>query len=434
MNSKLKEFLKKNIEKSKNLFKITANVGFFHLISSNYAIRIFGFVSQIFVAWILTPTDIGRIRVWQSFFSISQILSAFGFESSTLKLCSEDRTNEEKFNIYSKAINYVLPSIFFTYLIINILAFFNVLSPDQAVNKYAWLFFLSLFPVTINNVQLSYLRARKQIKEYANIQLITKLISILFVIALTYLYYLSGYLIALIIGYIFSFVLIKQLVNKNSFKTTHMPHKAVLKLHLRYSLPVVVDDFAGMISQNLDILILNFIIITRDDVGYYGFAVTLITMMSVISYSMYQIVVPYFSSKSNNIKEILVLFNKYEIKWALISLIILIIAVAFTVPFLKYAMNGKYSDSVQYFIPLAISWYFKSNLYYQAGAIFGMGKMSLLATFSIISVLITSILLWIAITIYGIIGAAYGMMFAMFLNLIFIKIYFKFRYNLTRIE
>lgn len=425
--------LKEYIIKIKNLLKISSNVGFFHLISSNYAIRIFGFVSQIFVAWILTPADIGRIRVWQSFLSISLILSAFGFESSTLKLCSEDRTNEEKFTLYNKAISYVIPSIVLTYLVINILAFFNVLSPDQTVNNYAWLFFLALFPVTINNVQLSYLRALKKIKEYANIQLITKLISILFVIGLTYLFYLTGYLIALLIGYLFSFVLIKQLVNKNSFKGKAYTKEPLLKMHLKYSLPVVVDDFAGMISQNLDILILNFVILTRDDVGYYGFAVTLITMMSVISYSMYQIVVPYFSEKSSSIKEILVLFNKYELKWALLSLIILLLAVATAVPLLMYTMNGKYSESIQYFIPLAAAWYFKSNLYYQAGAIFGMGKMSLLATFSIISVFITSFVLWIAIEIYGIIGAAYGMMFAMFLNLILIKVYFKFKFNIKKI-
>ena len=68
-------------------------------------------------------------------------------------------------------------------------------------------------------------------------------------------------------------------------------------MHLKYSIPVVIDDFAGMISQNLDIIILNFIILSRDEVGYYGFATTLLAMMTVISYSMYQIIVPVFFRK-----------------------------------------------------------------------------------------------------------------------------------------
>ncbi len=425
----MKSFFKENISRSKNLFKISSNVGFFHLISSNLAIKIFGFASQIFVAWILTPTDIGRIKVWQSFLSISLITASFGFESSTLKLCSEDRTNEERFLIYKKAINYIIPSLLITYIIIVLLSYLGILSPDSTVNNYTWLFFLALFPLTINGIQLSYLRALKKIKEYANIQLITKAISIIFILSLTYFFYLSGYLIALIMGYILSFILIKRLVDKNSYRNENIDKTPVLKMHLKYSLPVVVDDFAGMVRQNLDILILNFIILSRDEVGYYGFASTLITMMTVISNSMYQIVIPYFSEKSNDLTKILALYKKYEVKWTLFSLVIMILAILFTIPFLTYAMNGKYLQSIQFFIPLAIAWIFKSILSFLAGALFGMGKMTFLMVFSIVSVIITSLFLWITISHYGIIGAAYGMMFAAFLNLIIIEFFFRKKYK-----
>jgi len=428
----LKNFFKENISRTKNLFKISSDVGFFHLISSNYAIKIFGFASQIFVAWILTPTDLGRIRVWQSFLSIALITASFGFESSTLKLCSEDWTNEEKYSIYNKALHYIIPSLFITYFVVILLSIFGILSPDKIVNNYTWLFFLALFPLTINGVQLSYLRALKKIKEYANIQVITKLISIIFIICLTYFYNLWGYLVALIFGYLLSFYLIKRLVNKNSYKSVNIVKTPILKMHLKYSIPVVIDDFAGMISQNLDIIILNFIILSRDEVGYYGFAVTLLAMMTVISYSMYQIIVPYFSEKSNDIQQILIMFNKYEFKWAFVSLIILVFAVLFTIPFLYYAMSGKYVQSTQYFIPLAIAWFFKSNLSFQAGALFGMGKMLFLATFSIISVLITAGFLWISIGYYGSIGAAYGMMFAALFNLIIIKSFFKKKFRINK--
>lgn len=428
----MKNFFKENISRTKNLFRISSDVGFFHLISSNYAIKIFGFASQIFVAWILTPTDLGRIRVWQSFLSIALITASFGFESSTLKLCSEDRTNEEKYSIYNKALHYIIPSLFITYFVVILLSIFGILSPDKIVNNYTWLFFLALFPLTINGVQLSYLRALKKIKEYANIQVVTKAISIIFIISLTYFYNLWGYLVALIFGYLLSFYLIKRLVNKNSFKSVNIVKTPILKMHLKYSIPVVIDDFAGMISQNLDILILNFIILSRDEVGYYGFAVTLLAMMTVISYSMYQIIVPYFSEKSNDINQILIMFNKYEKKWAFVSLIILVFAVLFTIPFLFYAMDGKYVQSTQYFIPLAIAWFFKSNLSFQAGALFGMGKMLFLATFSIISVLITAGFLWISIGYYGSIGAAYGMMFAALFNLIIIKSFFKKKFRINK--
>jgi O-antigen/teichoic acid export membrane protein len=430
----LKKFFKENISGTKNLFKVSSNVGFFHLISSNFAIKVFGFASQIFVAWILTPTDLGRIKVWQSFLSISLITASFGFESSTLKLCSEDRTNEEKYLLYTKAVRYAFPFLLITYVIIVLLSHFGVLSPDKAVNNYTWLFFIALFPLTINGIQLSYLRALKKIKEYANIQVITKAISIVFIIGLTYFFYLSGYLVALILGYFLSFILIKRLVTKNSYKTTHAVKSTLLKTHLKYSIPVVIDDFAGMVRQNLDILILNFIILSRDEVGYYSFASILITMMTVISNSMYQIVVPYFSEKSESISKIIAMFKKYEKKWAFFSLLIMILAILFTVPFLTYVMNGKYINSIKFFIPLAVAWFFKSILSFLAGALFGMGKMRFLAVFSIISVIVTSLFLWITISHYGIIGAAYGMMFAALFNLFIIEFFFRRKYKVDLLK
>jgi O-antigen/teichoic acid export membrane protein len=92
-------------------------------------------------------------------------------------------------------------------------------------------------------------------------------------------------------------------------------------------------------------------------------------------------------------------------------------------------MNGKYLQSIQFFIPLAIAWFFKSILSFLAGALFGMGKMTFLMVFSIVSVIITSLFLWITISHYGIIGAAYGMMFAAFLNLIIIEFFFRKKYG-----
>ena len=127
------------------------------------------------------------------------------------------------------------------------------------------------------------------------------------------------------------------------------------------------------------------------------------------------------------------MFNKYEKKWAFLSLIILVFAILFTIPFLYYAMDGKYVQSTQYFIPLAVAWLFKSNLSFQAGALFGMGKMFFLATFSIISVIVTSFFLWISISHFGSIGAAYGMMFAALFNLIIIKFFLKRKFKLNKI-
>lgn len=70
--------------------------GFFHLLSANLLIQAVAFASQLFVAGILSPEDIGRIKFIQTLLSVFSIFAGMGFSASTLKLCSENRTETEK--------------------------------------------------------------------------------------------------------------------------------------------------------------------------------------------------------------------------------------------------------------------------------------------------------------------------------------------------
>jgi len=82
------------LNSSKKSLTILQNIrqkGFFHLLSANLLIQVVAFFSQLFVAGILSPDDIGRIKVIQTFLSIFSVVAGMGFSSSTLKLCSENR-------------------------------------------------------------------------------------------------------------------------------------------------------------------------------------------------------------------------------------------------------------------------------------------------------------------------------------------------------
>ena len=78
-----KDFL---IRKFNSLFNFSRNIlthvykkGFFHLLSANYLAAFLAFITQMLIAWWLTPADIGRIKVLQSILGIMVVFSGLCF-------------------------------------------------------------------------------------------------------------------------------------------------------------------------------------------------------------------------------------------------------------------------------------------------------------------------------------------------------------------
>ena len=109
-----------NISKIKGEIRNVYNKGFFHFLSARFLIRIFGFGSQLFVAWWLTPEDLGDIKILQVYMSILIVLAGFGFNISTLKLCAEKRPETQiryLFIKYSRPYNPSKPPLWMTFVI-----------------------------------------------------------------------------------------------------------------------------------------------------------------------------------------------------------------------------------------------------------------------------------------------------------------------------
>src|SRR5450759_59028 len=112
-------------ENKLTIFQNIRQKGFFHLLSANLLIQVVSFASQLFVAGILSPDDIGRIKIIQTYLSIFSIVAGMGFNSSTLKLCSENRTTEERNSLFESALFFTIFSTVSLYLIILILNIFD---------------------------------------------------------------------------------------------------------------------------------------------------------------------------------------------------------------------------------------------------------------------------------------------------------------------
>src|ERR1035437_4542410 len=300
--------------------------GFFHLLGANYLIQIVGFASQLFVAWFLSPTDLGRIKILQTYLMIGIIISGLGFNTSVLKLCSEKRGEYEKIFIYKGALKYTVISSIFSYFISLVFIYFGLISSDPVINYYAIFYFIMLIPQSFFALDTSFLQAIKEIIKLAKVQAVNKIVTLLLIVLLTYLFAFKGYIFSVIVGSIISSLFLFLIIKKSIREKQSKQIPDLFNLHWKYAKYSFLANGIGQISLFSDIFLINYMIKDRVTVGYYSFALTLILGLQTLTSTVQQIATPYFSEKSNDFYEWKKIFNKYNRKFNISMLLVCLLA------------------------------------------------------------------------------------------------------------
>jgi len=383
--------------------------GFFHLLSANVLIQVVAFASQLFVAGILSPDDLGRIKIIQTYLSIFSIIAGMGFNASTLKLCSENRTKDEQVTLFKSALFFTVTSTLILYIIILCLNFFHLFSSDKLIQ---WLIPLGLFPIISNSlfmVFVSYFQATKKIKLMSNLTISNKLIAIAAIVILTYYSGIKGYYVAYNLSFLLMLLVCIRVFHLSFFKSTRFNSaKTQFSTHWQYANKSMFANLLSEMSAYVDIILLNFFITNMQQIGYYSFALTITVVLRLFPGTVQQITTPYFSTLANDKDNFIAAFRKYNrILYAAVA-ITLVIALL-TVPFLiHWIFTGKYDQSMTYFPLLAIGWSLRQLTQLQSGAIFGLGKIQYNAYISLISLIFNIIVISICLHYFNLIGAAYA--------------------------
>lgn len=391
--------------KTKEILDDINQKGFFHLLSANVFIQIVSFASQLLVAWILNPDDLGRIKIIQTLLSVFSIFGGFGLNTSTLKLVSENRSKAEKNEILRVALRFTIFSTIALYLVILLLNVFHIFSSDQLITA---LIPLGLFPLITNSVFIvytAYYQGTKNIKLFSKLTVSNKIISIALIILLTYWFGIKGYYIGLNIGFIIILIFI--------FFKSDMTHRIgksdtnFLSLHWKYAKPGMFSNIFAELSGYVDILIINYMINDMHEIGQYSFALTLTIALRIFPSTVQQITSPFFSGFNGTRKQLMTIFNKYNRILLTIILLTLIVSLILC-PFVLHLFFGsKYHGAVFYFNILAIGWSIRAVNQLQSGVTFGLGKVKYNAYAAFISLIVNLILYPVFIKLWGLTGAAY---------------------------
>lgn len=407
--------------------KNVANKGFFYLFAAQGFILIVGFVSQFFVAGILDPTDIGRIKIMQAYIELSALICGLGFNTSLLKLASENREDAENKQLYQTAFLVTLISFVFIYLFLYLLSFLRMVSADPVISQIFPIYALFLLPLSLQSIQLAYYQARKKIKKMAKLQLIVKAISIIFIIIFTFFFKLNGYVLT-VVSTGFLAILIFELgiknirLNASYFKLDSKLVKGMWHL-AGYAL---ITNIVGMLTAHIDIYVINYLITDRQEVGYYMFALTILSVYQLLPATIQQVAFPFFSEQSFDHEK---WYNSY-LKYNKLNHLLVVLVVAagiFLLPVLvRFAFSGKYDRSIYYFVFLSIAWMIKSANIMKGTAIMGYGRFDVNFLASLIILGLTFPFVFIFIKYYGLNGAIIGMILGSVIS--YVTVFFIFRW------
>ncbi len=401
--------MRKINQDSINLFRNIREKGFFHLLSANMLIQFVAFASQLFVAGILASDDIGRIKVIQTYLSVFLILAGMGFNASTLKLCSENRSLDEQNTLFRSALLFTIISSISTYIIVLVLNSLSIFSSDTLIK---WLIPIGLFPIISNSIFMvfvSYFQASKRIKLLSKITISNKLISIVAIIVFTYWLGIKGYYIAYNLSFLLMLIVcIKIYGSEINYKLFYFSKLSQFKLHWHYAKTSMFAYLLSEISAYVDIILLTVFINDMYQIGHYSFALTLTVIIRLFPSTVQQITVPYFSSLSHIKEEFEVAFKRYNKILYAIIFITLVVLVLITPTLVNLVFKGKFDESMNFFPYLALGWSLRQLAQLQNGAIFGLGKIKYNVYTSVITLTFNVLTILILIYYYGIMGAAYA--------------------------
>jgi len=414
------------VQKYRTLINQSANKGFFRLLSVNFLIQVVAFASQLFVANLLIPDDIGRIKIIQTYLSVFTILAGMGLNVSTLKLCSENRSATEKQQFFASAIVFTLIGSFIVYLLVITLSYLNVFSTDSALKN---LFPIGMFPLvssTLLTLFVSYFQATNQIKRMSNITISNKLISIFSILLLTWVWGIKGYYIAFNLGFIVLIVACYFILKPElNFRFSLASLTSSFTHHQKYAQHAIYANILSELSAYVDLFLISYFISDMYSIGQYSFALTLTVALKVIPSTIQQLASPYFSGFNQNKTQFIRIFKQYNTILYLLVALTLVLALSFSSWGIQLLFNQKYNQSIPLFHLLAIGWSIRQLIQLQSAALFGLGKINYNALVCLYSLFLNIPLYYLALKFYHLQGLAFATIISGIWMVVLSQYYFR---------
>lgn len=393
--------LKLNFNK---IFDLLSKKGFFHLLSANFLTQFLGFGTILLVTKFVSPTELGQIKIIQSYIGIFVIIAGFGLNTAILKYCAEKFTNEERKGILKYSIKKSIITTAISYLLLIILVFTGIIKFPNEIVLWVIVYGLVIPILVATNIGMTYLQALKQIKKMAKVQSILKIQSCIIIVISTYFWGFKGFICSTILAYIVGLFPLYKLIGKSFLSADILKPQGFLTMAIFSALANVMS----LVGQYGDIFILDRFSGAKDEIGFYSLATIFLIGASQVTGTVQSIVTPYFSEYCRDEKWITQQLMKNQLRMIGLSSIVAIGIYFFCYYFIPLIYGERYLITLLYLKILLIKYVIYSSYAIIGVALVGLG----LTKYNLISDLITTpislFLSYLFLNWYGIIGVAYA--------------------------
>ena len=401
-------------------------------------LRVIGFMlAYAFTFWVAKNWGAGTTGIFiLSILLIEGIalVSSLGLENSVLVMVSQLSLIKNKNEVYGIFIKSIKAAVIFSFLLSLIVYFLSSFISPLFFNKEALILPLkilsfNLIPLSLIKINSQFLRAVKNIKAYVFFNNVAiYLFSLIFLIAINfkiknettiYISFTASCFISLIsssILVLFKFKKIGIVQYKNQIRFAEL---------FDISIPLSITSIISYVKLWIGVFIAG-MFLAKDLVGIYGITIKLLSVFSIIIFSVQSITMPkvgtlYKGNDRQNLNEIL--FNSSKIT-SILGIPTLLLTIIMVKPILNLLGNSFELGLVPFLI-LSVGQLFEI-IFLPANSVLQMiGKHKLFLFVSSIGIIVQVIMLVILVKISGIIGVAISVSLTSIFQILFFVQYLK---------
>jgi len=440
----------------KSLISQTAAYGMSSIVG-----RLIGYLLVPFYTRIFLTEQFGVFTELLAYVGFLLIILTYGMETGFFRFSENKQYNKD--TVYST----ILSSVFTTSLIFAIIiyVFYNEIGDligYSESSEYILLLGLTIAIDAFSAIPFASLRLKNKVRKFVSIKIANILISVF--LNLFFLYVLPNYFSkdnffyntfyeGVSVGYIFISFLLTSLITLilllpelfSVIKNFKFDFK-ILKKILAYSIPLLFAGLAGMISESLDKILLKHLLTIPEHIvdankyvmsqlGIYGANVKIAVLMTLFIQAFRYAAEPFFFSYSKN-KDAKVLYAKV-MKYFIIFSLMVFLGITLLLDFVKIIITEDYYLGLDV-IPILLLGKMFFGIVFNLSIWYKLTNKTKYGFYlASIGAIVTIILNFVLVPIYGFYGSAWAGFFAYFsmmiVSFLIGKKYYPIKYDIKNI-